>query len=289
MIKCGMSYYPDITQGKTPDEIRNAVIAFAKVLGEQLSTDLRDEVSVDVPPVMSTRAQFDDIVSGRGCLIALMRPVAYLFAHRRRQAIVPACVANRVIDGQVGTTYFAQIYARRDVGLTTLAELATKPAETMRIAYGSRFSTSNFLIPASLLKQTNIHPFLFFKAILFTGGHDKAAEAVYRGEAEIGCGHDGVIKALLKVHADAEKRLVRLGRENIHSDPVAVDTDRLPARLTLAGMQKALGAAAKTPSGKAALELFWGEVKDLTPTKHENYASIERALEGLSLGEKDML
>ena len=63
----------------------------------------------------------------------------------------------------------------------------------------------------------------------------------------------------------------------------------MPAGLSLAGLQKALGAAAKTPSGKAALGLCWGGVKDLTPTRHENYTSIEQALAGLSLGEKDML
>ena len=289
MTSCRLSYYPDITQGQTDQAVRDAVIVFAKALSEQLSTDLHREIKIEVAPVMSVPEQFEDIVNG-GCEIALMKPVAYIFAHRRRPGIVPACVAHRPIDGKVGTTYFGQIYARRDLGLNNLSDLAARPAESLRIAYGNRFSTSNFLIPANMMRrETGIHPFLFFKSALFAGGHDKAAEAVYRGEADIGAGHDGVIKILSDTHADAPDVLVRLGREDIHSDPVVVDVDRLPAGLTLAHIQTACTTIAKTEPTKAALDLFWGWVKDLSPTEHANYGSIERALEGLSLGERDML
>lgn len=283
-----LSYYPDITQKQPDDAVRDAVIVFSEALAAQLSDDLGQEVAVETLPVMSVTEQYRDILAG-GHHIALMKPVAYVFAHRRRAGIRPACVAHRPIDGQVGTSYFAQIYARRDLGITTLEELAQLDPGTLRMAYGDRFSTSNFLIPANILSQADIHPFLFFRSMEFFGGHDFAAEAVYHGQADIGGGHDGVIKILAESQPDAESRLISLGREDIHSDPVVVDADALPSEISFEAIQQAATRIAKTAPVQAALDLFWGWVKDLSPTEHANYASIERALEYLSLSETDML
>lgn len=288
MATLKLSYYPDITQKQTDEDVRNAVIVFADALAARLAADLERELRIETLPVMSVTDQYRDIVAG-GHHIALMKPVAYVFAHRRRAGIVPACVANRPIDGKVGTTYFAQIYARRDLGITTLADLARRRPGSLRMAYGDRFSTSNFLIPAHILKRAGIHPFLFFRSAEFFGGHDLAAEAVYRGHADIGGGHDGVIKILSEVEPDANEKLVSLGREDIHSDPVVVDTDALPEGIGLQAVQQAASAVAKSAPVQAALGLFWGWVKDLSPTEHGNYASIEEALERLSLSEEDML
>jgi hypothetical protein len=37
MTELRLSYYPDITQHRTPDEIRSAIVVFATALREQLS------------------------------------------------------------------------------------------------------------------------------------------------------------------------------------------------------------------------------------------------------------
>lgn len=283
-----LTYYPDITQKQTDKAVRDSIVVFADAVAEQLSSSLAQEVTIEVRPVMSVPEQYLDILAGRSH-IALMKPVAYVLAHQHRPAILPACVAHRPIDGKVGTTYFAQVYARRELGLRTLSDLATALPETLRVAYGNRFSTSNFLINAAMMHRTGIHPFLFFRSATFFGGHDLAAEAVYTGDADIGCGHDGVIKILGESHPDAEERLISIGREDIHSDPVVVDTEALPAGISLGDIQAACTAAAKLAPVQAALDLFWGWVKDLSPTEHRNYASIEEALKRLSLGEEDML
>lgn len=289
MATMRLTYYPDITQGQPTQRVRDEVVVFADAIAGQLSQDLGTTVSIDVPDVMDVPAQFDDIVEGRSA-IGLLKPVAYVFAHRRDSRIVPACVAHREIDGKVGTFYYGQVYARRDLGITSLAELDSSRAGTLRIAYGSRYSTSNFLIPANLLRRdAGIHPFLYFKQIEFAGGHDLAAEAVYDGRADLGAGHDGAITILGEKHADASEKLIQLGRENIYSDPVVVHAGVLPDPVTLRSIQSACVKIAKTPAVQAALDLFWGWVKDLSPTEHENYASIEEALEGLHLDESDML
>ena len=284
-----LSYYPDITQKQTAADVRAAIGVFAKALESQLSQDLNVEVKVEVQPVMSVPEQHEAMIAGR-THIGLLKPVAYIFAHRRVPSILPACVAHRPIDGVVGIFYFGQLYARRDLGINSIQALARAKPGTLRIAYGDRFSTSNFLIPAAIMrKQEGLHPFLFFKQVLFTGGHDLAAEAVYRGEADIGAGHDGVIKILSESFPDAEQKLVQIGKENIHSDPVVVHSGILPAPVTFESIQSACTKVAKTPPVQKALDLFWGWVKDLSPTKHENYASIEQALSVLGLDESDML
>ena len=289
MPRLTLSYYPDITQKQTPDAVRNAVIVFADALARQLTGDLGSAVAIDVLPVMSVPEQYKAMLAGT-THIGLLKPVAYVFAHRRHEEILPACVANRPIDGVVGTFYFGQLYARRDLGITSIADLASRPAGTLRIAYGDRFSTSNFLIPAAIMRRVaGLHPFLFFRDVLFAGGHDLAAEAVYHGRADIGAGHDGVIKILSEQFPDAGEKLVSIAHENIHSDPVVVHTGILPPPVTMVAIQSAATKVAKTPEVQRALDLFWGWVKDLSPTEHANYASIEAALNALSLGEADMV
>lgn len=289
MATLKLTYYPDITQKQTAEDVRGAILVFAESLATELSADLGTKIVVEVAPVQSVIEQYEHILQGESH-VALMRPVAYIFAHHRDKRILPACVAHRPIDGKVGTTYFAQLYARRDLGISSLADLARGSAGIHTIAYGDRFSTSNFLIPASMLRlQAEVHPFLYFKRVVFAGGHDFAAEAVYRGDADIGAGHDGVIKILSEEFPDAEKRIVRLAREDIHSDPVVVHSGILPEPVSLQTIQRACTAVAKTEPVKAALDLFWGWAKDLGPTEHANYASIERAIEALHLTEADML
>tara|TARA_R110000772_G_scaffold103600_3_gene204654 strand:+ start:1280 stop:2149 length:870 start_codon:yes stop_codon:yes gene_type:complete len=288
MLIIRLTYYPDITQKQSDNDVRNAVVVFANALAADLSTSLGKQIVIEVPPVMQVPAQYNDIVAGNSA-IALMKPVAYVLAHKENQAIVPACVAHRPIRGQVGTYYYAQIYARKDTGLKSIGDLVNAPAGLLRMAYGDRFSTSNFLIPASVLQTNGIHPFLFFRQVTFAGGHDAAAEAVYGGEADIGAGHDGAIKILAQTNPDAEDRLVPLVTENIHSDPVVVNTSVLPEGVTLEHIQESCERVAKTEPVLNALDLFWGWVKDLSKTEHTNYASIERALAGLHLSKEDML
>lgn len=289
MTDLRLTYYPDITQKQPAEEVRRAVEVFADALSTQLSSDLGSSIRIHVPDVMTVTEQYESILRGDDH-IALMKPVAYVFAHERNPDILPACVAYRPIDGKVGTTYYSQLYAHRDLGINSLEDLAAAEPGRLTIAYGDRFSTSNFLIPAGVLREkADLHPFLFFKKTIFAGGHDLAAEAVYHGDADVGAGHDGVIKILGEQFDDASEVLVQIAREDIHSDPVAVHSGILPHPVTFESIQSASTKVAKTEPVQKALDLFWGWVKDLGPTEHSNYASIERALQVLHLTEEDML
>jgi phosphonate transport system substrate-binding protein len=283
-----LTYYPDITQKQTPQDIHAAVVVFADTLAAEISRVSGQPLKITVPPALSVKQQYDDILAGTSS-VALMKPVAYVFAHRENPQIVPASVAHRPIDGKVGTFYYGQVYARRSLGFTSLQDVLQYGAGKLRIAYGDRFSTSNFLIPAAVLRSAGIHPFLHFAQATFAGGHDLAAEAVFKGQADLGAGHDGVIKILAQSEPNVAQELVQLARENIHSDPVVVNLTTFPAWLTLPMFQAACASVAKTSAVQAALDLFWGWVKDLSDTQHSNYASIEQALQLLNLTAADMV
>jgi len=283
-----LTYYPDITQKQTPQAIHDAVEVFAHALALEITNLTGKPLEIKVPPVLTVKQQYEDILSGSSSF-SLMKPVAYVLAHRVDPNIVPVSVAHRPIDGKVGTFYYGQVYARRALGFTSLRDVLQYGAAKLRIAYGDRFSTSNFLIPAALLQSAGVHPFLHFAQTTFAGGHDLAAEAVFKGESDLGAGHDGVIKILAQSEPTAPQELIQLARENIHSDPVVVNLATLPTWLTLPLIQGACASVAKTAGVQAALDLFWGWVKDLSATQHSNYASIEEALHRLKLTAADMI
>jgi phosphonate transport system substrate-binding protein len=283
-----LTYYPDITQKQQPEAVHAAVEVFARALTDELQRMTSQSMQITVSPVLAVKQQYDDILANSSTF-ALMKPVAYVFAHGVNPDIVPASVAHRAIDGKVGAFYYGQVYARRNLGFKSLSDVLSHGAGKLRMAYGDRFSTSNFLIPAASMQSAGIHPFLHFAQIRFAGGHDLAAEAVYRNDADLGAGHDGVIKILAQSQPDAERELVQLARENIHSDPVVVNLSTLPSWLILSTIQAACRTVAQMRPVQEALELFWGEVKDLGDTQHSDYASIERALQQLHLTPADMI
>jgi ABC-type phosphate/phosphonate transport system substrate-binding protein len=291
MTTLRLSYYPDITQHRTPQEIRDAVIVFASALERELQRSTGAPVSINVLPVMSVPDQTRATAEGE-CEIALIKPSAYIYAHRRNAKVLPAAVALRKIDGKIGDTYFAQVYAQTRLGLRTFDDLraACRQERSKRptVGFGDSFSTANFLVPAALLVSNGCNPFTRFRRMEFFGGHDGTARAVYEDKADVGAGHDGVIVDLARQpgYADAEARLTRIGRRDIHSDPVAVVVD--DGNLRSAIEQSLLAIEALDPV-KKALDVFWGAVFGLGPTKHANYKSIEDAIDSLGIPEADVL
>lgn len=227
-------------------------------------------------------AQVERIVNGANT-IELMNPLGLVFARGRNPAIEALAVAQRIVDGVVGTTYFAQLYTHVASGLTTLRDAAGKS-----VGYGVPYSTSNFLIPALELEKAGLHPIFAFASIGFFGGHDKVAEAVYRQQVALGAGHDGVIVDLSKRPGfeDAATKLKTLLRSPpIPSDPVAARIADADLRQAVA---QALVAAGATTEGKAAIALFWGKAQGLAPTTAASYQVIADAVEQLRLRPEDL-
>ena len=278
-----LAYYPWITQHVEQSEIRRNISAFADILAAQLTSLFGETTAVQVLDPLEVPSQVDLIVEGK-CDIALMNPLGYVFAHQRAPSVEVAAVALRIIDGVVGNTYYAQLYTHVDTGIDTIEQ-----ARGHSVGFGTPFSTSNFLIPAYELKRKRIHPLAGFKRIEFVGGHGLVAKAVYKGEIELGAGHDGVIIDLANQsgYSDAKDKLNPLLRsEPIPSDPIALNVSDVNERQQV---QKALVEASKEPAGQDALAQFWGNVQGLEPISHSSYEPLSDAIQSLALTESDCL
>jgi len=308
-----LSYYPWLTQNVDPTEIRRQIEVLAAIVGHELSRIVGQGVTVVVQRAIEVPEQIDKIVSGAHH-IALMNPLGYVFARKRNAAVTPVAVAERIIDGKVGVTYFAQIYTNKRSAIKKLYNAKNEPTEnaaqadprsieefrkqvfntdktrlTRSIGFGLPYSTSNFLLPAYDLWRVGIHPFMRFNRVEFLRGHEVIARAVYDGKVDLGAGHDGVIIDLSNQpgYGDAGERLVTLLRSDpIPSDPVAVN---IPDDKARASVQQALVAAGRTPEGKQALIAFWGNTQGLAATDERPYQLLDQVLGDLQLAEKDLL
>jgi phosphonate transport system substrate-binding protein len=277
-----LSYYPWITQHVAPDQIDAQIKMFAGEIQNELAK-LRLDPHVQVLPPVDVPAQIDQLVAG-DAEIALMNPLGLVFARQRSEAIEAVAVAQRIIDGQVGTKYFAQLYARKDSAIGKLKDVAGRS-----VGYGQSFSTSNFLMPALMLHAAGVHPLCGFMRVEFLMGHDIVARAVYWGKVVLGAGHDGVIDDLARQPGfeDAKDVLQQIKRsEPIPSDPVAV---RIGDAAERDKVKQAVIAAGSTPAGKNALKIFWGNVQGLETTATSEYKVLRDALDELRLGAEDLL
>jgi ABC-type phosphate/phosphonate transport system substrate-binding protein len=277
-----LSYYPWITQHVDPREVRRAVEQFAAAVQRELAKELAD-AAVRVPDPIEVPRQIE-LVTTQDRHVALMNPLGYVFAREASAAVEPAAVARRVIDGKEGVTYYAQLYADVKSGITGVPQTRRRS-----VGYGVPYSTSNFLVPALMLKQGGVHPFFGFSRVEFLGGHDLVAKAVYVGRVEIGAGHDGVIHDLARQpgYEDAEKRLKMFARSDpIPSDPVAV---HIADQGEQGAVQKALLAAAKSKDGKEAIARFWGDARGLDATDAKAYGILAAAVQKLKVTAEDLL
>lgn len=280
-VKFDLGYYPWIVQHVPQDKLKSHVKIFAAALERELQKDLPGATVYVTDPV-DVAPQIERIIA-KPRTIELMNPLGFVFGRQKSKKLEAVAVAQRIIDGKVGATYFAQLYTHIDHGVTSIEQAAQKS-----VGYGVSFSTSNFLIPALELQKKKIHPFCGFKDITFVGGHDTVAKAIYNKEIVLGAGHDGVIIDLSNQpgFADAKQKLKQLVRSPpIPSDPVVVNIASADERKAVT---KALVRAGKTPDGKQALSDFWGKVQGLEATTSKKYDVIGTAIEKLGFEPEDL-
>jgi ABC-type phosphate/phosphonate transport system substrate-binding protein len=285
MKKIHLSYYPDITQYQTQDSIRKAVVEFSKLLSEDYSKRLNQQIEIEVLPVMNVKSQTELMQNpNENCAIGLMKPISYVLAKQQNQNVFAAGVAWREISGIENDKYIGQLFVHKNSGIKSFKDINKKH----RIAYGDSFSTSNFLIQAAELYKNGIHPFTGFRISKFFGGHDGTAKAVYYNEADIGAGHDGAIILLAneKGYEDANEFLIPISKVEIYSDPVAVRIDLMP---DVDEFTESLISISSNPIVQRLLQDFWGNVTRLGKADPCKYYSIEEALIALNLKAKDVL
>jgi len=273
-------YYPWITQNVPAQDIAASIGAFAHEIEQRLAAAGQPD-TVQVMPPVDVPVQVAQVIAGTAD-IALMNPLGLVFARAKNPNAEAVAVAKRIIDGKVGVSYFAQLYAHKKTAIR-----AFKDAKS--VGFGVPFSTSNFLVPALMLLNGGVHPLLGFGSVSFLGGHDVVARAVYNGQVDVGAGHDGVIVDLSnqRGYGDALDVLVQLKRSDpIPSDPVVVTTPDATKRNVL---KQAIVAAGNTPAGLTALAKFWGNAQGLQDTTSAAYAVLTTAMDTLKLGASELM
>jgi ABC-type phosphate/phosphonate transport system substrate-binding protein len=288
-----LSYYPWITQSISGAALAQAVGVFRDLLQSELRKGMGNAVQIDLLNVMEIPDQLRDMkekpTGDVVCKIGLLNPIGYAMAHAQVADVQAVAVVRRKIGAKpAGPTYLSQIYTRWDHGIKTLADVRGRS-----MAFGSTQSTSNFLMPAVMLWEKGIHPLNGFLRVEFTGGHDKAALAVYQGSLDVGAGHDGVILDLASKPGfeDAERKLVRLAwSEPIPSDPVAVNASdpAVSAQVAQALLRVAKPNDSGSDGNKAVLK-FWATSEGFDATSPDAYGPLLRLMYPLGLRSDDML
>ena len=295
-----VSYYPWIKQRVDPPELAKRVGEFCRVLQGAL-----DGLKVELLPVMEIPDQLEELkkkpagdVVGK---IGLLNPIGYAMAHAEAPEVDAIAVIRRKIGNEPpGPTYKAQLYTHRDHAYDKIKPIKTvKDMRGRSIAFGSPQSTSNFLVPAMMLWEQGIHPLAGLTRTGFAGGHDTAAEAVYKKTFDIGAGHDGAILVLAtkKGFEDATKVLVRIAwSELIPSDPVAIHTaDPNVKKQVLKALLKIAPDDKPDSEGNQAIKGFWDTTEGFeaisadNQIKPESYAPLLRIMYPLGLRPNDML
>jgi phosphonate transport system substrate-binding protein len=295
-----LSYYPWITQEISGDPLRQAIDNFRGLLETALRQGMGNAVELKLQQAMEVPDQLDDIkqkpTDGVICKIGLLNPIGYAITHGAAPDVKAVAVIQRKIPGVqdvAGPTYRAQLYVRAGSPIKTIMDMRGHS-----MGFGSRQSTSNFLVPATMLWEQGVHPVNGFSRVEFTGGHDKSAVAVYQGKVDIGAGHDGVIINLAAVpgFSDAEKVLQRVRwSEEIPSDPVAVHTaDTVDAEQVAKQVADALIRVANPDdgdqsAGNLAVKAFWGTTKGFKTISPDAYSGLLRMMYPVGLRPADML
>jgi phosphonate transport system substrate-binding protein len=295
-----LSYYPWITQSISGAPLHRAIADFADLLQTELRRGMGEATHLQHLDAMEVPDQLGQIgeppqgeLTGK---IGLLNPVGYAMIHKRVATVEAITVIRRKIGNEpAGPTYKAQFYAHRRTFLRnfTNPESDLKVVRGRSLAFGSPQSTSNFLVPAAMLFDAGIHPLNGLSRVEFTGGHDKAAAAVYEGRLEVGVGHDGVIFDLAGKpgYKDAETILQRIvWSSSIPSDPVAIHTADAAVREEVRNALIRVATPGQPNSdGNKVVKRFWGTDEGFEPIAASAYDSLLELMERLKLREDDML
>ncbi|HTU01918.1 MAG TPA: phosphate/phosphite/phosphonate ABC transporter substrate-binding protein [Candidatus Sulfotelmatobacter sp.] len=147
--------------------------------------------------------------------IGSFSPFAYVDATRGGKIRI---IAQSILDHSA--TYRGIIVARKDSGLTTVADLQGK-----RFAFVDPKSASGYVYPRAMLIEKGVTPEQYFKEIVFSGGHDRVILDVLDRKVDAGAIYDGALAVAKAKGVPADELAVLSSTDPIPHDAIAVRTD----------------------------------------------------------------
>lgn len=234
-----------------------------KPLAEFLSNALNTNVKIKL--LDSYGAINDEIKSGNidGAFFGSFN---YVVA-KARMNIEPIA---RPVEMDGSSSYRSVIFARKDAMLTP--NVSTWRGK--RIALVHEVTTAGHIFPRWYLRKHGIINFeTYFGRIIFTGSHDAAVIAVYKGHADLGTAKDDVYKKIL-----AENPAIS-GEISIIANSIEVPSNSLCVRGDLdpsfvGALKKVLLSMHATPAAAGALKQL--EAKSFTETTDAEFDALRK-------------
>jgi phosphonate transport system substrate-binding protein len=145
--------------------------------------------------------------------IAWFGAASYLPAQQR------GCAELLAVDVNKGnSTYFSGIYARKDSGIASVADLAGHS-----MAFGDANSTSSFVYPVAMIVSAGLDPATDLSVIRMTGSHANSLKALAEGQVDAAAASfDSFEKAINQGTIDAAEFVVVGKSDPIPNPPLAM-------------------------------------------------------------------
>ena len=258
-----------LTIGFVPSQQAEELNAKTKPMADLLSKEL----GIDCEVIVSTN--FNGLVEAMAAKkvdIGFLAPVNYVQAHDQKHAA--DLLLQTVRNGS--DHYRAQFVKKADnKDINKIEDVKGK-----KIAYTDPTSAAGYTYPALMLKKANIDPQKDVQPI-YAGGHDKALQALLRGDVDVATTFEDARTNLTKEVPDIMSKLsVFAYSENIPNDTVSIRpqfSDEFKNKV-----QQAFIKIMSTPEGKKIGKEIYS-FDGLVPGKDENFNSVRSAIKEMGL------
>lgn len=262
---CGKERFRFIVVPKK--DVREQVSEF-QPLADLLSEGLG--VPVEILPASSYDGVMDAIISGAADM-AVMGPASYILGARREPGLLP--FASLAVEGgaytPAGSSYYSLLLVHDRSDVKVLDDL-----QGSRVALGDPSSTSGTLVPkVSLPDLTGASLENFFGTQVYTGGHDRALNALLEGRVDAAFVSSSRVDEYVRRGLVAEDTFrVMWQSESLHYDPFVFSASLCES------VQAQVKALMMTPSEQREQFLDNVNATAITNVSREDFRIIEKLI-----------
>mgnify|MGYP001027952849 CR=1 FL=1 len=256
--------------GFVPSQTAAKLADTAKPFADMLSKELGRPVEPYVIP------DFAGLVEAMGAGqvdIGFLNSLGYVLAAKQGYAKV---VVKSVRNGS--KTYRGQILVKADSPIKTAADLKGK-----KFGFVDPASTSGYLFAAAWMKKQGVDPQKDVQGVSL-GGHDKAVEAVLKGDVDAAASFENaetILKTITQKYPDAGKQLRHLVvTADIPNDTVSVRADMDPQMVEK--VKVALLKLGQDPEARKSLKDIY-PIDEFAEAQDSDYDNVRKVAETLGL------